>query len=226
MSLLPTPLNRNAMRLVQVLFIAGAAALAYSFVASARDGELRKSCTSVCAMAPAYAGGDRMAPDFELATVGGARFRLADQRGKTVVLVFWNTACDACKKQMPGLRQLAAVFRHDPRFEMLAIAVDESEAEVKAVLEQHTGVTDPFAVALDPESEIVLGRYGTKLFPETWVIDPGGVIRMRFDGPRDWSGSMAMDLLRNVSRGATCPMTVESMVARGPGAQICHEAAR
>ncbi len=28
--------------------------------------------------------------------------------------------------------------------------------------------------------------YGTRLFPETWVIDPRGVIRARFDRTLDW----------------------------------------
>jgi peroxiredoxin len=216
-------LGRTALRVVQIAFIAGAASLAYSYVASARDGELRMSCTSVCAMAPAYAGADRGAPDFELPTIDGPPFRLSNHRGKTVVLVFWTTTCDSCKQQMPALRQLAAVFQHDRRFEMLTVAVDESLSDVVATVQQHTGMKDPFPMALDPESEVVLGKYGTKAFPETWVIDPSGTVRMRFDGPRDWSGSLAIDLLRNVARGATCPITVESLVAKGPGAKICRD---
>jgi len=213
----------NAFRIVQVAFIAISAALAYSYVASARDGELRKSCTSLCTMAPDYAGEDRMAPDFELTTTRGSRFRLADQRGKTVLLVFWNTACDACKKQMLALRQLASTLSEEPRFQLLTVAVDESAAEVVSVLEQHTGSKDPFAVALDPDAKVVTGRYGTKMYPETWLIDPAGKIRLRFDGPRDWSSPIAMDVLRGLSRDESCPMTIESMVARGPGARICQE---
>ena len=220
---------RTLGRWAQFLFIAGAAAAAYSYVAAARDSELRKSCTSVCAMAPDYAGEDRKAPDFHLKTLAGSTFRLSERRGKTVVLVFWNTTCDACKRQMPGLRtlaQLAAMDGSARKIEILAVAVDESAAQVVSVLELHTGVRDPFPVALDPDSKVVLGLYGTKAFPETWVIDPSGTIRMRFDGPRDWSSPVAVDVLKNVTEGSTCPMTVDAKVARGPGAFVCSGASQ
>ena len=177
-------------------------------------------------MAPEYAGKDRVAPSFEITTLGGSIFRLADYKGKTVLLVFWNTTCDVCKQQLPGLRRLVEVSRHYPQLAILTIAVDESPSDVEAVLEKHTGVKDPFPVALDPESEIVAGRFGTKLFPETWVIDSSGIVRMRFDGPRNWGGSLAIDLLKNVSRGGGCPLQVQSMVARGPGAVVCAEGSR
>ncbi len=219
-------MTRGAIRLLQFLFIIGAAALAYSFVAAARDGELRKSCTSTCALAPAYAGSDRLAPDFELPTLSGAPFRLRDARGQTVVLVFWTTTCEACKKQMPALRDLASVLQHDSRFVVMTVAVDESKEKVTATLKQHTGTASPFVVALDPDSSVVLDKYGTKAFPETWVIDGEGVIRARFDGPRDWIGALAWDFLHNVERGSACPMEVQDSVARGPGAMLCRELAR
>lgn len=219
-------MNLTAIRFIQLLFVVGAAGLAYSYVASARDGELRKSCLSTCSMAPSYAGSDRLAPDFALQTIDGVPFRMDSWRGKTGVLVFWTTSCDACKQQMPGLRQLSAIIAHDPRFEMLTVAVDGSVDQVRETLRKHAGTTEPFPVALDPDSEVVLGKYGTKKFPETWIIDPDGVIRARFDGPRNWAGPMALDMLRNVARGSTCPMTVEGSIARGPGAQICRDVTR
>jgi peroxiredoxin len=214
-------LHRNTVRLVQFLFIAGAAALAYSYVASARDGELRQSCVSTCAMAPDYVGNERPAPDFTLKTLDGTPFRLSEHRGKTVLLVFWNTACDACKQQMPALRKLAARSHADPSFTLLAVAVDESATHVAAVLERYTGVANPFPVALDPDSNVVGDQYGTKLFPEAWLIDATGTIRMRFDGPRDWSGPMVHDLIQRAASNSMCPLTIDASVAQGPGAAIC-----
>ncbi|MCL2824960.1 MAG: TlpA family protein disulfide reductase, partial [Polyangiaceae bacterium] len=157
------------------------------------------------------------------------------KRGKTVVLAFWNTTCDSCKQQMSGLRALADIARGEPWLEILAVAVDESPAEVAAVLRQHTGVENPFPVALDPESSVVQRLFDTTMFPETWVIDPSGMVRMRFDGPRDWGAPIAVELLRNISRGSMCPLQVASTadapigdgpVARGPGAAICGEYTR
>ena len=56
----------------------------------------------------------------------------------------------------------------------------------------------PFPVLLDPESSVVRDKYGTTLFPETWIIDPKGVIRARFDGARDWSNAMVLDLIESI----------------------------
>ena len=51
----------------------------------------------------------------------------------------------------------------------------------------------PFPVLFDPDSKVVLDQYGTKLFPETWIIDPKGVIRARLDGAKDWKSSLVME---------------------------------
>ena len=47
------------------------------------------------------------------------------------------------------------------------------------------GFTSP--MLFDPTRSVVAGRYGTRLFPETWIIDGDGVIRARFDHTLEWS---------------------------------------
>jgi hypothetical protein len=41
------------------------------------------------------------------------------------------------------------------------------------------------------------GKFGTRLFPETWIIDPEGVIRLRIDGRRDWSHPVAIQVIES-----------------------------
>ena len=217
-------MKQSTVRIAQVAFIAAAAALAYSFVASSRDGEVRKACTSLCSLAPAYAGNDRFAPDIELRSVDGAPMRLSDLRGQTVVLVFWTTTCSSCKQQMPALAKLAKLMTSDSHMAMMTVAVDDSPRAVREVLLRHTGSPNPFPVVLDPESEFVLGRYGTRAFPETWLIDPYGTIRARFDGARDWSSPIALELLQGISKGTTCPVSIDKFMASGAGANACREA--
>ncbi|WP_437967048.1 hypothetical protein WMF04_47140 [Sorangium sp. So ce260] len=40
----------------------------------------------------------------------------------------------------------------------------------------------PFPVLFDPDARVVLDEYGTQLSPETWILDPDGILRARFDG--------------------------------------------
>ena len=43
---------------------------------------------------------------------------------------------------------------------------------------------------------VVTDAFGTKLFPETWIIDKNGLVRLRFDGAFDWASPVALDLIR------------------------------
>ena len=209
-------------RLLQFAFIVVAALLVYSFVASAQDGELRRSCASLCAVSPNYVGDDRLAPDIRLKDLNGTTTQLSSLRGKTVVLVFWTTTCAGCKQQMPSVAELAEIARGNARLAVLTVAVDDSPDAVRRQVLATTHRSDPFPVLLDPESEYVLNRYGTRMFPETWVIDPQGVIRARFDGPRDWSSPVMLELLEDIGRGDRCPVEVQGGVVSGRGASLCR----
>ncbi|MGB8657199.1 MAG: redoxin domain-containing protein [Candidatus Zixiibacteriota bacterium] len=46
------------------------------------------------------------APDFDLTSTKGSRFRLSDQRGKAVWLVFWRVGCQVCREEIPYVEQL------------------------------------------------------------------------------------------------------------------------
>jgi hypothetical protein len=37
--------------------------------------------------------------------------------------------------------------------------------------------------------------YGTLKYPETWIVDARGVIRLRVDGARNWSDPLSLDVL-------------------------------
>jgi hypothetical protein len=81
----------------------------------------------------------------------------------------------------------------------------------------------PFPVLFDPESEIVGDKFGTKLFPETWIIDPDGIIRARFDGARDWTDALAVDIAEMVSRPLGCPVEFALGRPKGKFAGVCND---
>lgn len=192
-------------QLLQLAFIAVAAAAVFFFVHVAQDSEGRRACVPLCALHPAYAGEDRLAPDFELPDLAGRKVRLADYRGKIVVLNFWTRTCQPCLEEMPALADLAKILKGRSDVALVTITTDESAEIAKQTLQAVLRSGDPpFPVLVDAESAVVAGKFGTRLFPETWVIDADGVIRARFDGARDWSNAMVLDLLRSIAHPASC----------------------
>jgi len=211
--------------LVQIAFIVLAGVAVFAFVSMARDAETRRACIPVCAMRPAYAGRNRLAPDFELPAADGSRVRLSQLRGKTVVLNFWTTTCQPCLEEMPSLADLAKVLKKRSDVVVLTVSTDAAKETAMSALQTllHEPKGPPFSVLLDPESSVVHDKYGTTLFPETWVIDPEGVIRARFDGARDWSNAMVLDLIESIERPMTCGVEFQAGRPSGAEAAICDE---
>lgn len=182
--------------------------LAFLLVLAAGDGEVRRHEGPLRAMLGnltfdaivdghtpemGYFGDDRRAPDFTLRDRDGHPWRLSDRRGKKVVVMnFWSITCSECVAEMPSIDSLARTLeRHYDDVELVAISTDANWDAVASVIPQGS----PIHVLFDSNRAVVRGKYGTRLFPETWIIDKDGLIRARVDGSRDWSSPLALDLL-------------------------------
>ena len=136
-------------------------------------------------------GEELTAPDFELPMRDGSTWRMADQRGKLVIINMWTVTCAPCMEEMPSLIQLSQMLEERDDIELVAISVDRDWETVASAIPEDSSL----AVLLDPEREVVNEQLGTRQFPETWIIDRDGVIRLRVDGARDWSSALALDVL-------------------------------
>jgi peroxiredoxin len=212
-----------AAALAQVGFIAVAAVGVYAFVGAAQRDMRRSSCTALCRLQPAYAGSDRRAPDFELPDMNGKPVRLSSFRGKVVVLNFWTKTCGPCLEEMPSVAELATISLTRSDFVVLTVTTDDGPDAVRDTLKVALKSDPAFAVLFDPEMTVVGGRYGTHLFPETWIIDPDGVIRARFDGAKDWSTSMAVELIEKLGRPGACPVEFFKSKPKGDLAGLCED---
>jgi peroxiredoxin len=210
-------------QLAQAAFVLIAAVAVYSFVTAARDGERRRVCGPLCHLRPNYAARNRTAPDFELPGLKNAKVRLSSYRGKTVILNFWTKNCRPCLEEMPSLADLAASLKDDPSVAVVTVSTDETVEDVRSTLRSVLGNDAPFETAVDPEASVVRERYGTRLYPETWVIDPKGVIRARFDGGRDWTGALVHDLIRTIHTPLACSVEFENGRPLGEDAPACED---
>jgi peroxiredoxin len=122
-----------------------------------------------------------LAPDFELATLSGGRERLADHRGKHVVLVdFWATFCEPCLLALPELDALYQAKR-GRGFLVLGVSIDEAASSARVRSEvQKLGLT--FPILLDPDTRVVSLYNPRASAPYSVLIDRSGRVIRRQEG--------------------------------------------
>jgi thiol-disulfide isomerase/thioredoxin len=128
---------------------------------------------------------------FRLPARGGGEVDLSALRGKTVLVNFWATWCPPCREEMPSLSRLAQSF--DPQtFEVVAVSVDDGWAPIDNFL---ATPKTAYRVAWD-EGGTVSRTYGTTRFPESYLVDREGKLRLKFVGPRNWTDPNVASLLQ------------------------------
>lgn len=112
------------------------------------------------------------APDFTLQSSTGENVRLAEQRGKVVMLNFWASWCGPCRQEMPLLDAMHK--RYGPAgFQLYGVNVEEDNTDAKKMIKE-MGVSLP--VLYDPESKAST-LYKVDAMPTTVMIDKKGQIR-------------------------------------------------
>jgi cytochrome c biogenesis protein CcmG/thiol:disulfide interchange protein DsbE len=112
------------------------------------------------------------APDVALQTLEGASVRLADFKGKVVVVDFWASWCPPCKTSFPELDKLSRDYKAKG-VEVLAVNLDERRKDADAFLGAHPHT---MAVLFDPKGASPLA-FGVKGMPSSFVLDREGNIR-------------------------------------------------
>jgi peroxiredoxin len=115
-------------------------------------------------------GGSGEIADFVLKDVDGRSHALTDYLGKNVILMsFWATWCEPCKKEMDQLQTLYETHSADGLM-ILSISMDEPETQgdVRPFVKQR-GFTYP--VLLDTESQVTNQFNPRRAAPYSLIID-------------------------------------------------------
>lgn len=140
----------------------------------------RSASTSTPVEASIAAGeiGSRL-PDFSMKDLQGKQISSEELHGKVVLIDFWATWCEPCKKEMPGYQQLLDRYRQQG-FEVIGFKFDTmKDTEDPIRFARRFGVRYPLAVA----TEAVRQKFGgIEGLPTTMVYDRQGILREKIIG--------------------------------------------
>lgn len=122
-------------------------------------------------------------PSLQATDLAGKMWRLADLRGRAVLLNFWASWCPPCRAEMPSLQDMAAFYGSD---KIVVLAINFKESRNTATrFARMSAMTLP--VLLDPQGDIAR-EWGVHAFPTTVLIDASGQPRGVVQGEVDWTG--------------------------------------
>ena len=132
-------------------------------------------------------------PALALRDPTGKLHKLADYRGKVVVVNFWATWCPPCREEMPSMQALRTELA-GKGFEVLAVNLMESEEKIAAYLDSE--LID-LPVLMDRDGAAAK-RWNVDMLPISYVIDRKGAIRYRLVGETNWTGPKVAPLIERL----------------------------
>jgi len=132
------------------------------------------------------------AEDFNLPGITGQHFRLADYKGKYVLVNFWAEWCSPCIREIPAMQRAYSAL-HGRQFEILAVHVGPAGDDTGSLLRKF-GVG--FPVLLD--ADLTLGKWKVQALPTSYLLDPRGRLIYWAQGAIDWDDSRSRTLLNHL----------------------------
>lgn len=107
---------------------------------------------------------------------------LSAYRGKVVLLDFWASWCEPCRRSFPWLNEMSAKYA-DRGLVVIGINVDRTQTDAARFLRE---VPASFPVVYDPSGKLAT-QYDVPGMPSSFVVGPDGAIAARHIGFRDSS---------------------------------------
>lgn len=123
------------------------------------------------------AANSQLAPDFSLAKLGGGTITLSEFRGKKPVVVdFWASWCQNCRRDMPNLNRYYEKYKD--KVEVIGVNLQEPESKVKDFFASR-GIS--FPIAFDPSGQ-ASRAYGIQYTNTHFLINKKGNLVRQIPG--------------------------------------------
>ncbi|MEO0138384.1 MAG: TlpA disulfide reductase family protein [candidate division WOR-3 bacterium] len=110
-------------------------------------------------------------------TLDGKIYKWEDLQGKVLIVDFWATWCQPCRKSLP---ELDAIYKeYNGKVVVIGFSKDDSEEEVKNFLEKEIKVSYPIAMSNQKLEKMFGGILG---LPTSFLVDKDGKVVRRFLG--------------------------------------------
>ena len=129
----------------------------------------------------------------------GGTLRISERVDEALLVHFWASWCAPCRTELPTLLALSKQ-PNGPRPSVLLVSVDENWETIRHFF----GGQVPPEVVRDAHGELKRASAVSTL-PETLVVAPGGELKARVRGPRDWTASAARDGLNLLLSSTNVP---------------------
>jgi cytochrome c biogenesis protein CcmG/thiol:disulfide interchange protein DsbE len=120
-------------------------------------------------------------PDFTLTADTGQTVSIPHFQGKLLVLNFFATWCAPCIEEVPSLSQFAQQYA-DKGVVVLSVSVDQNDQAYRSFLAKYR------PNFLTVRERNLHERFGTFMYPETYLISADGKVIRKIAASADWSG--------------------------------------
>jgi len=141
--------------------------------------------------------GSTPAPDLVFFADGGTPKRLADFKGKTVLVNLWATWCIPCRQEMPALDKLDGRLG-SPKFQVVAINIDQRNPDKPRAFLEEVGVKH-LAYYYDQSVNVfrdLKASVQVEGLPVSMLVGTEGCALGVINGPADWASADAAALIK------------------------------
>jgi len=128
-------------------------------------------------------------PDIALPTLDGQVMAPAAYLGVPLVVNFWATWCEPCRREMPSLEKLSSLF-NPKNLLVIGISVDGDRNMAREFSSRYK-LTIP--MLSDGDQALSNGILRIPAFPITYLLKRDHTIARIIVGAKDWAGSKMVD---------------------------------